>query len=79
MQSTIHTTTWLKRECSSSSFKQHTEPLMLTLKFAGAKKCIQFIALDRISNKRERESVYIVHTITACDKHNGEQEMNSTS
>lgn len=60
MQSTIHTTTWLKQECSSSSFKQHTVPLMLTLKFAGAKKCIQFIALDRISNKREK--MYTLYT-----------------
>lgn len=41
------------------------EPLMLILKFAGAKKCIQFIALDRISiegaRARDSESVHRTH------------------
>lgn len=48
--------------------------MLLTLKFAGAKKCIQFIALDRITNKRTEQIECAPSHKTACDQHNGEQE-----
>lgn len=55
----IHTTTWLKSAHPASS---NTEPLMVTLKFAGAKTCIQFIALDRSEQELYIEST-VINTI----------------
>lgn len=57
---------WRERAHPASS---STEPLMLTLKFSGAKKCIQFIALDHI----EQELYCTAQTQTQnSDKHNRE-------